>query len=287
MLNFADLYSVNILFRLPLLLLFSILSLFAFCHSGRVFPWLCETSHFQMSLCSGKRPRWNGLSVKCLWCSTLCTFFCVWVQFVCICTLCKAMFQVLWRKLRLWESRQSGHWLLSRTAFISIQQWDVTHWCTHMHAHTHKITDNYRQAEECSDRVSSQLSLPHKDSLFVPCLFELNIVSLLFYIHTDTHKCTQNPCCSGRNAWCNSRAIPPYVPWEKGGVEGLQKRKRCIGQQEKTRGDWVGRKSDWLTEEREEGTKWKREGDSISYKGGKKEREKGRERLIEMQRWLG
>lgn len=54
LLKFTVLSSDNTLFRLPVLL--SYLCFFCFCHSGRVFPWLCYTSHSQIRLCSVKRP---------------------------------------------------------------------------------------------------------------------------------------------------------------------------------------------------------------------------------------
>lgn len=114
-------------------------------------------------------------------------------------------------------------------------------------------------------------------SLFVSCLLELDIfLHTLTYIRTNTHT---NRCCCGRNAWCNSRAIPPDVPWEKRGWGGggVAENTETYQATNKNKGRLSG-KEEWLIDWGEGiGDKVKMI-EGFELEGGKEEREKDRER---------
>lgn len=105
-----------------------------------------------------------------------------------------------WSLERKKKSRQSGHWLVSRTTFIPIQRLDVTHRNRHVHQSCTQI--HAQKQRSVIFEVSAQLSLPYLN-------FYLSF-TIGYYLtnYARTH------CCYGRKAWCNSGAIspPPSTP---------------------------------------------------------------------------
>lgn len=124
----------------------------------------------------------------------------MFLAWVCLYFLYKAAFQVLWRERRLWASRQSGSWIVSRIAFIFIHRRTCVLLCTHTHTNKHTVIITEKPESVQAGSVPSFLCLSNILSF---CLLSFGVgyfFALFFpvcsYTQRQMHRNHQYTWCS-------------------------------------------------------------------------------------------